>query len=80
MEETDRKHLHRQMSVNVGVHQRGCFLYYEGETMRDYCDRNGEPYPVREIPEEIIKMFESGDFSNLKKLQRKVPELKDMKP
>ena len=43
--------------------------------MRDYCDRNGEPYPVKEIPEEVIEMFVSGDFSNLKELQRKVPEL-----
>ena len=48
--------------------------------MRDYCDKNREPYQVREIPEEVIKMFESGDFSNLKKLHRKVLELKDMKP
>ena len=29
--------------------QGGCFLYYEGETMKDYCDRNGEPHPVREF-------------------------------
>lgn len=54
--------------------QGGCFLYYEGETLRDYCYRNGESYPVREIPEEVIEMFESGDFSNLKKLQKIVPD------
>lgn len=59
--------------------QGGCFIYYEGERMRDYCDRNGEPHPVREIPEEVIEMFESGDFSNLKMLQKKVPELKGKK-
>ena len=65
--------------VNGEFYQGGCFLYYEGETMKDYCDRNGEPYPVREIPEEVIEMFESRDYSNLRKLQRKVPELKAMK-
>lgn len=46
--------------------------------MRDWCDRNGEPYPVKEIPEEVIEMFESGDFSNLKRLKSEVPELKDI--
>jgi len=59
--------------------QGGCFLYYEGETLRDHCYRNGEPYPVREIPEEVIEMFESGDFSMLKKLRRTVPELKNVR-
>ena len=53
-----------------------CRSYYEGETLRDYCYRNGEPYPVREIPEEVIKMFESGDFSEIKKWRKEVPELK----
>ena len=55
--------------------QGGCFLYYEGETMKDYCDRNGEPYPVREIPEEVIEMFEAGNLEGLKKWRKKVPEL-----
>ena len=27
--------------------QGDCFLYYEGETIRDWCDRNGYPYPER---------------------------------
>lgn len=65
--------------MNGEFYQGGCFLYYEGETMRDYCDRNGEPYPVRETLEEVIEMFESGDFSNLKKLQKEVPELKGIR-
>ena len=59
--------------------QGGSFLYYEGETMRDYCDRNGEPYPVREIPEEIIELFEAGDLEGLKKWRKEMPDLK-LKP
>jgi len=31
--------------------QGGCFIYFEGETLRDYCDRNGEPYPLKRIPD-----------------------------
>ena len=62
--------------VNGEFYQGGCFLYFEGETLRDYCYRNGEPYPVREIPEEVIEMFESGDFSEIKKWRKEVPELK----
>ena len=60
-------------------YQGGCFLYFEGETLRDYCYRNGEPYPVREIPEEVIEMFESGDFSQIRKWRKEVPELKLIK-
>ena len=32
--------------LNGEFYQGGCLLYYEGETMKDYCDRNREPYPV----------------------------------
>ena len=56
--------------------QGGCFLYYDGETMKDWCDRNGEPYPVREIPEEVIELFEAGDLEGLKKWWKEVPELR----
>ena len=65
--------------VNGEFYQGGCFLYYEGETLRDYCDRNGEPYPVRRIPGEVIEMFESGDFSEIKKWRKEVPELKGIR-
>ena len=41
--------------------QGGCFIYFEGETMRDYCDRNGEPYPVKRIPDEVIEVSEGGE-------------------
>ena len=60
-------------------YQGGCFLYFEGETLRDYCDRNGEPYPVREVPDEVIEAFESGDYEALKKFRKEVPELKKLK-
>ena len=63
--------------VNGEFHQGGCFLYFEGETLRDYCYRNGEPYPVREIPEEVIEAFENRDFDVLKKMRKTVPELRN---
>ena len=55
-------------------YQGGCFLYFEGETLRDYCYRNGEPYPVRRIPEEVINALESKDYAALKKYRKAVPE------
>ncbi len=60
-------------------YQGGCFLYYRGETFRDYCIRNGEPFPVRTIPEEIIDLLESKDYKGLKKWKKVVPELKRIK-
>ena len=64
--------------VNGEFYQGGCFLYFEGETLRDYCDRNGEPYPVRDIPGEVIDAFEAEDYEALKKFRKEVPELKRM--
>ena len=57
-------------------YQGGCFLYFEGETLRDYCYRNGELYPVREVPDEVIEAFENGDCEMLKKLKGMVAELR----
>ena len=59
--------------------QGGCFLYFDGETMRDYCDRNGEPHPVKRIPCEVIEAFESRDQKALKRLRWKVRALKGVK-
>lgn len=67
-QDSDRKHLYRQVGNRRGFHQGGCFLYYEGETLRDYCYRNGEPYPVREVLEEVIEAFEAGDLEGLKRI------------
>ena len=60
-------------------YQGDCFLYYEGETLIDYCHRNGEPLPVREIPDEIIDMFEAGDFDGLLAMAESVPELSGLR-
>lgn len=60
-------------------YQGGCFLYYEGETLRDYCYRNGEPYPVREIPYEVLDAFEEGNADALRELSKEVPELKGIR-
>lgn len=57
-------------------YQGGCFLYYEGETLGDYCDRNGEPRPVREIPEEAYELLEEGAEGYLEKVIELVPEWK----
>ena len=59
--------------------QGGCFLYFEGETMRDYCDRNGEPYPVKCIPDDVIEAFEARDIKRLRRLRLKVKELKGVR-
>lgn len=53
----------------------GCYLYYK-ETLADYCRRNGEPLPMRSIPEDVIYAFESGDQDALRMLESEVPELK----
>ena len=39
---------------NGEFHQGGCFLYYEGETVKDWCDRNGEPYPVKYVGDKKV--------------------------
>ena len=52
-------------------YQGGCFLYFEGETLRDYCYRSGEPYPVREVPDEVIEAFEARDYETLRSSGRK---------
>ena len=64
---------------NGEFYQGGCFLYFEGETMKDYCDRNREPYPVRRIPDEVIEAFESRDEDTLMRLSKKVKELKEVR-
>ena len=61
--------------TNGEFYQGGCFLYFEGETLRDYCDRNGEAYPVRNIPGEVIDAFEAEDYEALKKFRKEVSEL-----
>ena len=59
-----------------GFQQGGCFWYYEGETYRDYCDRNGEPCPVKRIPDEIYEAFEADDLETIKGYCKQFPELK----
>lgn len=56
--------------------QGGCFLYYDGETLADYCRRNGEPLPMRRIPYEVIEALEAGDLDELERYYDEVPELK----
>lgn len=57
----------------------GCFIYYIEDTMEDFCKRNGYPLPVKEIPRDVIEMFESKDFSKLEELKKEVPELKTVR-
>ncbi len=59
-------------------YQGGCFLYYDGESLSDYCLRNGEPLPVRRVPDEVTDLLEAGDFDGLRALADAVPELKDI--
>lgn len=57
----------------------GCFIYYIEDTMEDFCERNGYPLPVKEIPCDVIEMFESKDFSRLEELKKEVPELETVR-
>ena len=57
----------------------GCFIYYIEDTMEDFCERNGYPLPVKEIPCDVIEMFESKDFSKLEELKKEVPELETIR-
>ena len=57
----------------------GCFIYYIEDTMEDFCERNGYPLPVKEIPRDVIEMFESKDFSKLEELKKEVPELETVR-
>ena len=43
---------------NGEFYQGGCFLYYEGETVKDWCDRNGEPYPVKVVRDKVVEKSE----------------------
>ena len=57
----------------------GCFIYYIEDTMEDFCMRNEYPLPVKEIPCDVIEMFESKDFSRLEELKKEVPELETVR-
>ena len=57
----------------------GCFIYYIEDTMEDFWERNGYPLPVKEIPYDVIEMFESKDFSKLEELKKEVPELETVR-
>ena len=65
---------------HVGTcNEGGCFIYYIEDTMEDFCERNGYPLPVKEIPCDVIEMFESKDFSTLEELKKEVPELETVR-
>lgn len=54
------------------------YLYYEGEALRDYCERNGEPLPMRRLPDDVYDLIEDGEWDGLKGCYDEVPELKRM--
>ena len=56
----------------------GLYLYYKGETLRDYCERNGEPLPMRRLPDDVYDLIEDGKWDELKRYCDEVPELKRM--
>ena len=45
----------------------GCFLYFEGETIKDYCDRNNIPYPIKEIPDYVVEYCQDGEFDKVRR-------------
>lgn len=56
--------------------QGDCFWYYDGETLRDWCIRNGHPLPVLEVPEEVYEALEDGNITALRAYARDIPALK----
>lgn len=58
--------------------QGGCYLYYKGETIADFCRRNREPLPMRRIPDEVFDLIEDEDWESLAEYYGEVPELKVM--
>ena len=56
----------------------GLYLYYKGETLRDYCKRNGEPLPMRRLPDDVYDLIRDGEWDELKRYYDEVPELKRM--
>ena len=48
-------------------YQGDVFLYYEGETLKDYCDRNAEPYPIKEVPDFLYQYCEDGEFDKVRR-------------
>ena len=56
----------------------GLYLYYKGETLRDYCERNGEPLPMRRLPDDVYYLIRDGEWDQLKGYYDEVPELKRM--
>lgn len=57
-------------------YEGGLYLYYKGETLRDYCERNGEPLPMRRLPDDVYDLIEDGEWDELKRYCDEVPELK----
>lgn len=57
-------------------YEGGCFICYKGETLGDWCDRNNEPRPIMDAPDEAVEMLEDEDFEGLKKFLVKIPGLK----
>ena len=55
----------------------GCFIYYEAETLKDWCDRNGEHLPVKRIPDEVWDALEADDVEAIKEFSKTIPELKE---
>lgn len=56
----------------------GCYLYYKGETLRDYCERNREPLSMRRLPDDVYDCISNEDWDGLKEYYDEVPELRIM--
>lgn len=48
--------------MNGEFYQGGCWLYYSGETLNDFCERNCEPYPVKSVPYDLYDALEKGNY------------------
>ena len=57
--------------LNGEFYQGDAFVYYAGETVKDYCDRNGEPYPIKELPDFLYELCENDEFDKVRRYLEK---------
>ncbi len=50
--------------------------YWLGDALGPWCERNGIPEPLRELPDGIWEALESGDWEAVARLAKSIPELK----
>ncbi len=53
----------------------GSYVYYKGETLREWRNRNGGHLPKMEAPDEAVEMLDNEGWEGLEKFFDKIPGL-----